>query len=437
MSSRERSPWHSKSESRRQAAKEAELPKILPATFFAAGHLLEQQGQIEAAVQQYRKALAVGHEYTPAYHRLGLLLSEFGRHDEALEMFQRAAALAPKNAVLRNNLGYELMLHEEWAQAERELTKAVELDANFSRAHINRGIVLSKLDRFDEALESFRSVLPEADAYYNLGLMYRGQKRYDEAAGAFARVLAIDPTFSAAITQLEQLAPRVDRLAWNRSPESEPKDADSSAEAQGTQDSHDGQEDSAAAASDSGEQQPGPVSRSDLSPYLSENLEWFSPLEDSTDSMSTGGTRVGNFSADQEMIELLAILRNELDCVTAERDEARRHSGDTSGDPRGRSRTTMGMTVLDSPESSDGSSDSEAGMNAIDKNQSSPAPEPREESDESDGGQSSRSWIYPSWTQDASYHPEPNPRDSEFFFSQYLGLAPTEEDAHADGPLIP
>ncbi len=197
---------------RKSHIREEEPPKILPETFFAAAQLLERQGQFEEAIRQYRKAVAVNHDYVAAHHRLGLLLSLTGRRDEALQSLQRAVALGGSNPVLRNNLGYEYMFHDRWADAEREFARSHELDPEFVRPYINRGLALGKLGRFDEALKSFQAVLAEPDAYYNLGLIYRAHKRYREAAETFNRVLTINPEFIAARRQLEQLAPRLEAL---------------------------------------------------------------------------------------------------------------------------------------------------------------------------------------------------------------------------------
>ena len=187
-------------------APEAKAPKILPETHYAAARLFESQGLIGRAITQYRKAVAVNHSFMKAYHRLGLLLSRIGEHEEALEAFGRAVELGPDDAIQRNNFGFELLLARRWADAERELCRAIELMPAFARARVNLGVVQSKLGRFDEALASFQTVVPEADAYYNLGLMYRGQRMYEEAADAFQHVLSIRPDFSAAQTQLEQIA---------------------------------------------------------------------------------------------------------------------------------------------------------------------------------------------------------------------------------------
>jgi len=187
-------------------AKDVVPPKILPQTYYAAAQLLEKQGQVLPAIAQYRKAIAVNHEYVAAYDRLGVLLGKVGMYPEATETLRQAAKLAPDNASIHNNLGFQLVLNGEWSDAEREFDRAIELVPGFSRAHINRGVVMGKAGRYDEALSSFLAVLPEADAFYNLGIIYRTQEKYEQAAEAFHNTLAADPEFASARRQLDVIA---------------------------------------------------------------------------------------------------------------------------------------------------------------------------------------------------------------------------------------
>ncbi|MCH7591233.1 MAG: tetratricopeptide repeat protein [Planctomycetes bacterium] len=180
-------------------------PMILPETYYAAARLLESRGRYLDARERYRKAVTVNHTYVDAFHRLGLVHSLLGERDLAVEALARAVELKPEDSILRNNLGFEYILCERWAEANDELSAAIEFDPGFARAHINLGIVQSRMQRFDLALASFRTALPEADAHYNLGLMYRGQGRYAEATVSFERVLDIDPEFAAAWKQLRQV----------------------------------------------------------------------------------------------------------------------------------------------------------------------------------------------------------------------------------------
>jgi len=193
-------------DSRLSNAPLAPAPRILPETHFAAARMFEEQGHVERAVEQYRKAIAVNHHYADAYHRLGLLLSKVSRHDEAIDAFARAVELEPRNAHFYNNFGFELMFEERWSEAERELREAIRLQPGLKRAQINLAMALSKMGRFDEALPVFLAVLPEPDAHYNMGLLYRGQQQYSEASRAFQHVLTLNPSFTAARTQLAEIA---------------------------------------------------------------------------------------------------------------------------------------------------------------------------------------------------------------------------------------
>lgn len=190
-------------------AEEEKMPKILPDTHYAAGMLFEQQGQLDKAILQYRKAVAVNHNFASAYHRLGLTLSAVGQHELAIDALVRAVELRPQNPALRNNLGFEYILTQRWDDAEFQLEQAVELQPDFGRAHVNLGLVRARTGRFDEALVSFKNVMAEPDAYYNLGLTQRGQQKYHEAVQSFRRVLEINPAFSAAQIQLDELTDKI------------------------------------------------------------------------------------------------------------------------------------------------------------------------------------------------------------------------------------
>ena len=184
-------------------------PAILPETYFAAAQLFEHQGQPGRAIEQYRKAVAVNHDYVDAYYRLGILLSQAGQHEEALAALWRAVELRPYHALLRNDLGFEFATLNRTQEAERELRQAMQLKPNYARAQVNLGMVLCQQERFAEALDAFCLALPEEDAHYNLGIFLRGQQRYDEAANAFAQALNLNSTFTAAQQQLQQIAPRL------------------------------------------------------------------------------------------------------------------------------------------------------------------------------------------------------------------------------------
>jgi Tfp pilus assembly protein PilF len=191
-------------------APEVPPPDINPATHFAAGQLFEHQGSIEKAVIQYREAIHRDASYAPAHHRLGVLLSQMGQHPQAAHALQTAVELEPDNAIYHNDLGFEYALQQRWDKSRQQLSSALTLKPDFARARINLGMVLGRSGAFSASLQEFRMVLPDPDAYFNLGLLFRAQHRYHDAAAMFLHVLELNPSFNAAATQLAEIEPRLE-----------------------------------------------------------------------------------------------------------------------------------------------------------------------------------------------------------------------------------
>lgn len=181
-------------------------PRLNASTYVAHGDLLETQGNFEQAILQYRQALELTPDLVAARNRLGVVLNKVGRHDEATAEFRQAVARSPGSAYLLNNLGFSLYLETKYAEAEQVLTDAVKLQPTFRRAQLNRGVVLAKLGRYDEALAAFSLGGSEADAYYNLAVMQAEDQHYAIAARSLEQALRLNPDFAAARQQLKEIA---------------------------------------------------------------------------------------------------------------------------------------------------------------------------------------------------------------------------------------
>lgn len=189
--------------------------KIMPQTHFAAGKMFEAQGALGRAIVQYQKTLEMDPEHLGSLNRLGMVYARIGKHAEAEATLKRAVRLAPRSAQVRNNLGFGYLLSERWSDAEAEFQNALSIMPEFERARINLGIAYCRQQRFDEAILAFRQVIPEADTFYNLGLMLRSEERFQDAGRAFKRAIQMNPSFLAAKQQLAQIGPRLRRLDDN------------------------------------------------------------------------------------------------------------------------------------------------------------------------------------------------------------------------------
>ncbi len=150
--------------------------KIGHKLYFRAAKLLEANGELSKAAAQYRLAIAEKPNYVEAHNQLGILLGYLGQHEGAVSHLERAIKLRPEMAALRNNLGFEYLLNSEWATAERQFRHALTLDPKSGRAAMNLGMSLAAQKDYDSGLNLFRTVVPEADAYYNIALAFQAHR---------------------------------------------------------------------------------------------------------------------------------------------------------------------------------------------------------------------------------------------------------------------
>ncbi|MCY2927472.1 MAG: tetratricopeptide repeat protein, partial [Planctomycetota bacterium] len=88
------------------------------------GVVLQNQGQLPAAMDKYRQCLALTPDDPVALLNLGSLLYEAGRSEEAVGFLERLAGLDGKNFVARNNLGNALMRLGKFTDAIRRYEEA-------------------------------------------------------------------------------------------------------------------------------------------------------------------------------------------------------------------------------------------------------------------------------------------------------------------------
>ncbi|HEX8522881.1 MAG TPA: tetratricopeptide repeat protein [Tepidisphaeraceae bacterium] len=128
---------------------------------------------------------------------LALVLSSQGRHDQAVEQARRAVELAPANPVVLVNLAHVLGAKGDHADALEAARRALAIDAKFAPAHAHASVALDHLNRLEEALGEHETAYPEppdARQWINRGVLLTKLARPEEALGSFERALQIEPT---------------------------------------------------------------------------------------------------------------------------------------------------------------------------------------------------------------------------------------------------
>jgi Tfp pilus assembly protein PilF len=68
------------------------------------GYHLAEQGQLEAAVAQFTKALEIRSDYASAHNNLGVVLARKGQLDEAIVQFSEALKISPRYGKAQDNM---------------------------------------------------------------------------------------------------------------------------------------------------------------------------------------------------------------------------------------------------------------------------------------------------------------------------------------------
>ena len=154
-------------------------------------------GRLQEAEAIYRARLEADPGDADALHWLGVLASQCGQQDLALELIERALARRKGDPEMLNNRGNVLNALGRPADAEGAFRRAITMAPGVAEAHYNLGHALKAQGRFEPAAEAYRRAIalnPDfVAALYNLGLAQRALGRTGEAALSFRRCLDLDP----------------------------------------------------------------------------------------------------------------------------------------------------------------------------------------------------------------------------------------------------
>ena len=134
-----------------------------PAEVAAARRLSETEQRVVAG-SPYLGAIVP--ESAATYNVLGLALAQQGQLDGALQAFRRALELDPDDAAAHWHVGSALASGGAYPEATSHLARSVELDPANSRAHSDLGLLLAFQGRLDEGVDHLERAIaldPQAD----------------------------------------------------------------------------------------------------------------------------------------------------------------------------------------------------------------------------------------------------------------------------------
>ncbi|HZE70695.1 MAG TPA: tetratricopeptide repeat protein, partial [Pyrinomonadaceae bacterium] len=161
------------------------------------GIVLSEQGEADQAIDHYRRAVALRPDYAEAHYNLGRLLVEHGQLTDAIAHYERAAAINPTDAEAQNNLGVTLFGIGRTDDAIAHYQNALEIRPDYGEASCNLANALIAKDDFDGAIARYKACLAampdQAEAQYNLASALLRKGRTDEAIVEYQKVLQVHP----------------------------------------------------------------------------------------------------------------------------------------------------------------------------------------------------------------------------------------------------
>jgi tetratricopeptide (TPR) repeat protein len=161
------------------------------------GRALQEQGRLDEAAYQFRRALELEPDDAVTYSNYGITLAAQGKMDEAIHCFDRSIKIDPNFSAAYNNLGLALAGQHKYEQAVSSYRKAIELKPDFFQAYNNLGLSLRGQKKFDEAVDNFHKAIAikedYAVAYYNLAYTLWMTGKADEALKYFQRAADLAP----------------------------------------------------------------------------------------------------------------------------------------------------------------------------------------------------------------------------------------------------
>jgi tetratricopeptide (TPR) repeat protein len=166
-------------------------------SYLEAGLQAYNHGDLEAAKEAFKHALALAPDHPEALNLYGVTLLQLGQPAPALDYLRRAAHFQRNNAAVVGNLAQAYFSLKRYDEARETFRKASRLDpraVQFQLGAANSLAMQGKLDAAEDLLQKLAARFPQsALVWFNLGNVQRDRQHATEALESFRTAVALDP----------------------------------------------------------------------------------------------------------------------------------------------------------------------------------------------------------------------------------------------------
>jgi Tfp pilus assembly protein PilF len=161
------------------------------------GCYLRNQGVLDAAIENFNKALQIKPDYVAALNNLGMTLRTQGKIDQAVIQWQKALDLQPYHPNVNANLGFALAMQGRYEQAIEHFNIALKVKPDLPGVNYMLADIYYQWGNHELATKNLEQAVrikpDDVAAINNLGFFYATQGRSDEAMKMWNKALAIEP----------------------------------------------------------------------------------------------------------------------------------------------------------------------------------------------------------------------------------------------------
>lgn len=165
-----------------------------------------QAGRLSDAERDYRTVIALDSANADAWHGLGLIAQQSGKHAYSVELIRNAIALNPTVPAFYNNLAQALIELKSWDEAIAACNDALRIDARYAQAWNSLGMIAKEQHNIEQAVQHYQKALrlnPDlATARNNFANALIELGKYDTAMHQLRTAIRLNPNFSAAHNNL-------------------------------------------------------------------------------------------------------------------------------------------------------------------------------------------------------------------------------------------
>ena len=168
-----------------------------PHLYFMLGNNQFKEEDFAAAIASYKKAIELDSEYFWVYKKLAVTLTELGKLDEAIRIYQEFLNLQPDNPEISCHLGNVYRKQGNLDKAINAYRKAININSKYLGAYINLANTLIQHKQLEEAIQVCHQAIelkPEKSTSYRiLGNAQFKVQDYESAYISYHKAIELEP----------------------------------------------------------------------------------------------------------------------------------------------------------------------------------------------------------------------------------------------------